>query len=88
MRAIGLLRFGTVVTGTIVSGCCLGVLAGSGSRRPWSVGPGPCGCSRRSLPCFDALLVHGLKVDSLTWLGMRTLSGFAYAGSRWSPTDG
>jgi hypothetical protein len=27
-----------------------------------------------------ALLVHGLKVDPLTWLGMRTLTGMAYAG--------
>jgi MFS family permease len=73
--------FGTVVTGMIMSGYYLGFLAGSLITPTFvrRVGHVRVFAALASLASIAAL-VHGLKVDPLTWLAMRTLTGFAYAG--------
>jgi MFS family permease len=73
--------FGTVATGVIMSGYYLGFLCGSLAAPAFvrRVGHVRVFAALASLASI-AVLVHGLGVEPFTWLAMRTLTGFAYAG--------
>ena len=73
--------FGTTVTGLVMTGYYLGFLAGSTltPRIVMNVGHVRVFSALASLASV-AILIHVAAVEPLTWVAMRFMTGFAYAG--------